>query len=163
MKRSFIGSTTIPRHRPSESDSRPGKPSDGLTLVLRSSEVSPWVGSRDSGGSPSVQDIDGFIDYVTTTQTRSTEPSCGTLRHLDRAGCQPVRPAAGRPATVERSGTVIETDDDIRQALLSGHKGRQPGPPVAVDPPAPIPAPPPPAAARPQSRSARRCGRRSLC
>ena len=40
---------------------------------------------------------------------------------------------------IERSGTVIETDDDIRQALLSGHKGRRPGPPVAVEPPAPMP------------------------
>ena len=56
------------------------------------------------------------------------------------------QPAGHQP--IERSGTVLETDDDIRQALLSGHKGRQPGPAVAVDPPAPIPAPPPPAAVR---------------
>ena len=42
----------------------------------------------------------------------------------------------GGPQPVERSGTLIETDDDIRQAFLSGHKGRQPGQPVAVDPPA---------------------------
>ncbi len=45
---------------------------------------------------------------------------------------------------MERSGTLIETDDDIRQAFLSGQKGRQPGPPVPVEPPAPIPAPPQP-------------------
>ena len=32
---------------------------------------------------------------------------------------------------------MLETDDDIRQALLSGHKGRRPGPAVAVEPPAP--------------------------
>ncbi len=60
---------------------------------------------------------------------------------------QPPRPAQPNPP-VERSGTLIETDDDIRQAFLSGHKGRQPGPPVAVEPPVPIPAPPPPGAAR---------------
>ena len=54
----------------------------------------------------------------------------------------------GGPQPVERSGTVIETDDDIRQAFLSGHKGRQPGQPVAVDPPAPVPAPPQPPPAR---------------
>jgi len=59
----------------------------------------------------------------------------------------PTRQPAGQQP-VERSGTVLETDDEIRQAFLSGHKGRQPGPPVAVDPPAPIPGPPPPAAAR---------------
>ena len=47
---------------------------------------------------------------------------------------------------VERSGTLIETDDDIRQALLSGHKGRQHGRSVAVEPAAPIPAPLPGAA-----------------
>jgi len=61
----------------------------------------------------------------------------------------PARQPTGQQP-VERSGTVIETDDDIRQAFLSGHKGHPPGPPVAVDPPAPIPAPPPP----PQARSA---------
>jgi hypothetical protein len=56
------------------------------------------------------------------------------------------QPAGHQP--IERSGTMLETDDDIRQALLSGHKGRQPGPAVAVDPPAPIPAPPQPPPAR---------------
>ena len=55
------------------------------------------------------------------------------------------QPAGQQP--VERSGTLIETEDDVQQAFLSGQKGRQPGPPVAVEPPAPIPAPPPPAAA----------------
>jgi hypothetical protein len=49
---------------------------------------------------------------------------------------------------VERSGTLIETDDDIRPAFLSGHKGREAGQPVAVDPFAPIPAPPQPLPAR---------------
>ncbi len=49
---------------------------------------------------------------------------------------------------MERSGTLLETDDDIRQALLSGHRGRQLGPPVAVDPAAPMPASTPAAAAR---------------
>ena len=58
-----------------------------------------------------------------------------------------------RTRTVERSGTLIETDDDIRQAFLSGHKGRQPGQPVAVDPPAPRRSLPPPAT-RPPARSA---------
>ena len=60
---------------------------------------------------------------------------------------QPPEPGQPNPQ-VERSGTLIETDDEIRQALLSGHKGRQPGPPVAVEPSAPIPAPPLPGAAR---------------
>ena len=54
----------------------------------------------------------------------------------------------GGPQPVERSGTVIETDDDIRQAFLSGQKGRQPGPPIAVEPPARMPAAPQPAPAR---------------
>jgi len=49
---------------------------------------------------------------------------------------------------VERSGTLVETEDDVRQALLTGHKGRQPAPLVAVEPPAPIPAASQPAAAR---------------
>ncbi len=38
----------------------------------------------------------------------------------------------GRPQPVERFGTLIETEDDIRQALQSGHKGRPPGPAIAV-------------------------------
>jgi hypothetical protein len=42
---------------------------------------------------------------------------------------------------------LIETEEDVRHALLSGLKGRQPGPLVAVEPPAPItPGPPSPAA-----------------
>jgi hypothetical protein len=57
-------------------------------------------------------------------------------------------PLPGRPQPVERSGTLIETDDDIRQAFLSGQKGRQPGQPVAVDPPAPVPVQPQPQPAR---------------
>ncbi len=55
---------------------------------------------------------------------------------------QPAVAQPGRPQPVERSGTVIETDEDIRQAFLSGQKGRQPGQPVVVDPPAPIPVAP---------------------
>ena len=51
---------------------------------------------------------------------------------------------------VERASTLIETDDDIRQAFLSGHKGRQPGQPVGVDPPAPVP----PAPQAPATRTA---------
>jgi len=59
---------------------------------------------------------------------------------------QPPEPDQANPR-VERSGTLIETDDDIRQALLSGHKGRKPGPSVAVEPTAPT-QPPLPGAAR---------------
>jgi len=66
-----------------------------------------------------------------------TEPGAN-LSARQLAGQQPV----------ERSGTLIETEDDVRQALLSGHKGRQPGPAVAVEPPTPIPAPPSPGATR---------------
>jgi hypothetical protein len=69
----------------------------------------------------------------------------GTL--IEPGASVPV-PQPGRPQPVERSGTLIETDDDIRQAFLSGHKGRQPGQPVAVDPPAPVPPAPPPPAVR---------------
>jgi hypothetical protein len=57
----------------------------------------------------------------------------------------------GQPAThqsVERSGTVLETDDDIRHAILSTHKVRQPGQAVAVERPAPISPPPQQPAAR---------------
>jgi FHA domain len=62
---------------------------------------------------------------------------------------QPPEPGQPNPQ-VERSGTLIETDDDIRQALLSGHKGPAAGPPVvdAVGPSAPISAPPLPGAVR---------------
>jgi hypothetical protein len=49
-------------------------------------------------------------------------------------------PQPGRPQPVERSGTLIETDDDIRQAFLSGYQGRQRGQPIAVDPPCSDPA-----------------------
>jgi hypothetical protein len=60
---------------------------------------------------------------------------------------RPPEPGQGN-AQVERSGTLIETDDEIRQALLSGHTGRQPSPPAAVAPSAPISAPPLPGAVR---------------
>jgi hypothetical protein len=50
------------------------------------------------------------------------------------------QPGSGRPTPpVERSGTVLETDEDIRQALLSGPKGQQqnvPAEPKAAYPPA---------------------------
>jgi hypothetical protein len=49
---------------------------------------------------------------------------------------------------VERSGTLIETEEDVRQALLSGLKWRQAGPAVAGEPRAPMPAPVSPQAAR---------------
>lgn len=38
----------------------------------------------------------------------------------------------------ERSGTVIETEDHIRQAILPGLMGQQVGPPVSVEPQAPV-------------------------
>ena len=38
---------------------------------------------------------------------------------------------------IERKATVLETDDDIRQALLSGVKAKQQ--PVPVEPKAPLP------------------------
>jgi hypothetical protein len=59
---------------------------------------------------------------------------------------QPARPDDPN-SFPERSGTLTETDEDIRQALLSGHKGRLP---VAANPPAPAPAAP----AQPAARSA---------
>ena len=83
-------------------------------------------------------------------QTAAGQPNAAPERSgtLIEPGANLSAPQPGRPQPVERSGTLIETDDDIRQAFLSGHKGRQPGPPVAVDPPAPIPPAPQPAAAR---------------
>jgi hypothetical protein len=48
-------------------------------------------------------------------------------------------PARPIPQPVERLGTVLDTDEDIRQALLSAHKMRQPGPPASVER-APAPA-----------------------
>ena len=78
-------------------------------------------------------------------QPKAPPERTGTL--IEPGVSVPVQQPGG-PQPVERSGTVIETDDDIRQAFLSGHKGRQPGQPVAVDPPAPIPAPPQPPPAR---------------
>jgi hypothetical protein len=53
----------------------------------------------------------------------------------------------GQPQPVERFGTLIETEDDVRQALQSGHKGRPSGPPIRSElSPAPAQAP---SAARP--------------
>src|SRR4051794_3574998 len=44
-------------------------------------------------------------------------------------------PSPGRPTpAVERSGTVLETDEDIRQALLAGLKGQQQDVPVEPKP-----------------------------
>ena len=63
---------------------------------------------------------------------------------------QPPRPGQPNP-NVERSGTMIETEEDVRQALLSGLKGRPPVPvglPEAVPPPAVAPPAPPPAVAK---------------
>jgi hypothetical protein len=54
----------------------------------------------------------------------------------------------GDQQPVERSGTLIETDDQIRQALRSGHKGGKSGPPLAVEPPAPALEAPQPRALR---------------
>ena len=54
------------------------------------------------------------------------------------AGFAPREPAGQQP--IERSGTLIETDDDIRQAFLSGQKGRQPGPAGRGRSPCPDPA-----------------------
>jgi hypothetical protein len=53
-----------------------------------------------------------------------------------------IRP--GQPSTlVERSGTLVETEEDVREAIRSGLKGQQP---LAVNRPA-APQPPPPAQA----------------
>jgi FHA domain len=49
-------------------------------------------------------------------------------------------PPANQPGPpIERSGTLIETDEDIRQAFLFGQKGQQPGAPIGINAPAPIP------------------------
>ena len=53
--------------------------------------------------------------------------------------------------TPERTGTVLETDEDIRQALLSGLKGQQQSVPVDRSR-----RPTPKAAAVPPARSGRR-------
>jgi pSer/pThr/pTyr-binding forkhead associated (FHA) protein len=46
---------------------------------------------------------------------------------------QPGRPGQASPA-IDRSGTLLETDEDIRQALLSGLKGQQQNVPVEPRP-----------------------------
>lgn len=53
-----------------------------------------------------------------------------------------VGPVAPRPSPVERSRTVLETDEDLRQALLSRLANRGQGP-LAVSVPEPNPAVPP--------------------
>ncbi|HKM52511.1 MAG TPA: hypothetical protein VJY33_03815, partial [Isosphaeraceae bacterium] len=56
---------------------------------------------------------------------------------------QPSRP--GQPnRSVERSSTLIETEEEIREAIFSGLKGQQPAVPVdrPVAPPSPIAQPP---------------------
>jgi hypothetical protein len=63
---------------------------------------------------------------------------------LIEASSGPPVPQPGRPQPVERSGTLIETDDDIRQAFLSGQKGQQPGSPIGINAPAAIPPAPAP-------------------
>src|SRR5262249_35527640 len=67
---------------------------------------------------------------------------------------QPPRPGQPNP-NVERSGTLIETEEDVRQALLTGLKGQSPTtasfPAVALHQPAP--PPPMPAAVPPQPQS----------
>jgi hypothetical protein len=56
-------------------------------------------------------------------------------------------PLAQEP--VERSGTLIETEDDVRQALPAGFPGRMRGPSVAAGPAVLIPASNPPQGLRP--------------
>ncbi len=57
---------------------------------------------------------------------------------------QPPKPEQPDPP-VEHSGTLIETDEEIRQVLLSQHKGEPPGPPPAGG------QSPAPASTRPQA------------
>src|SRR4051794_29484953 len=44
------------------------------------------------------------------------------------------------PPPEERWGTIVETDEDVRQALLSSLKSQAPGAPVGLPPSAPAPA-----------------------
>jgi hypothetical protein len=63
-------------------------------------------------------------------------------------------PRPGQPnPNVDRSGTLIETEEDVRQALLSGLKGQGPIPHSAL--PQPVPPPMPAAAPQPQPVAAR--------
>lgn len=63
---------------------------------------------------------------------------------------QPPRP------NFERSGTLIETEEEVRQALLSGLKGQPPIPAASpAAPPQPAPPPMPAAALQPQPVAAR--------
>ena len=56
----------------------------------------------------------------------------------------PQSPKPGQPdPPMECSGTLVETEDDVRQALLLGQKGRQPRPAIAAElSPAPPIGPP---------------------
>jgi FHA domain len=71
----------------------------------------------------------------------SGRPSPPPQRHatLVEPGAEDSVQQPGRPQPEERLGTVLDTDEDIRQALLSAHRRRQPGPPTSVEP-APAPA-----------------------
>jgi FHA domain len=68
-----------------------------------------------------------------------TDQRSGTL-------IEPVSQTSGRVPTarqpVEHTGTVLETDDEIRHALLATHKGRQAGPAVSIEPPEQAPPAP---------------------
>jgi pSer/pThr/pTyr-binding forkhead associated (FHA) protein len=60
-------------------------------------------------------------------------------------------PRPGQPnPNVERSGTLIETEEDVRQAFQSGLKGQPPVPASLAPAAPPHPAPPPMPAAAPQ-------------
>ena len=68
---------------------------------------------------------------------------------------QPPRPGQPNP-NVDRSGTLIETEEEVRQALLSGLKGQPPIPAaVPAVPPPPVPPAMPAAAPQPQAVAAR--------
>ncbi len=45
---------------------------------------------------------------------------------------QPPKPGQPNPP-VDRSGTLLETEEEVRQALLPGQKGQRPSPLIAAD------------------------------
>ena len=75
---------------------------------------------------------------------------------------QPPEPSEPNPQ-VERSGTLIETDDDIRQAFLSGQQGTPARPTGSCRTPCASSGAANRAQRESPSRSARRHGRQSPC
>jgi hypothetical protein len=82
-----------------------------------------------------------LASHGTPTRANPTTPPADRPASLIEPGIAGAEQSPQRPQPVERLGTVLETDEDIRQAILAAQKLRQPDSASA-------PRPPEPAAAR---------------